>query len=234
MLPFAAKLAAIRGHDMSGVFIAFEGGEGAGKSTQARLLQNALVAEGYRSLPLHEPGSTELGNYLRAYLVDGHALSSPAELLLFAAARAELVNSVIAPELTAGSIVIADRFAGSTVAYQGYGRGLNLAQIAWLNDFATAGRYPDLTILLDIDPVTGMKRVRSRQLELGIASDAAPNRFEDEALAFHRAVRRGFLEQAAAHPERWRQIDGRLPIEEVAGRVWNAVSALLNPSAAAV
>ena len=218
---------------MSGVFIAFEGGEGAGKSDQARRLHDALAAAGYRSLLLYEPGYTGLGDYLRAYLVAGHALSSPAELLLFAAARAELVNSVIAPELTAGSIVIADRFAGSTVAYQGYGRGLNLAQIAWLNDFATAGRYPDLTILLDIDPVIGMKRVRSRQLELGIASDAAPNRFEDEALAFHRAVRRGFLQQAAAHPERWRQIDGRLPIEEVADRVWNAVSPLLNPSAAA-
>ena len=220
---------------MSGVFIAFEGGEGAGKSDQARRLHDALAAAGYRSLLLYEPGSTGLGDYLRAYLVAGHALSSPAELLLFAAARAELVNSVIAPELTAGSIVIADRFAGSTVAYQGYGRGLNLAQIAWLNDFATAGRYPDLTILLDIDPAIGLERVRKRYLETGppeTAPNRFPNRFEDEALAFHRAVRRGFLQQAAAHPERWRQIDGRLPIEEVAGRVWNAVSALLNPSAA--
>jgi len=218
---------------MSGVFIAFEGGEGAGKSDQARRLRDALAAAGYRSLLLYEPGYTGLGNYLRAYLVAGHALSSPAELLLFAAARAELVNSVIAPELTAGSIVIADRFAGSTVAYQGYGRGLNLAQIAWLNDFATAGRYPDLTILLDIDPAIGLERVRKRQFGAEASPESAPNRFEDEALAFHRAVRRGFLQQAAAHPERWRQIDGRLPIEEVAGRVWNAVSALLNPSAAA-
>ena len=218
---------------MSGVFIAFEGGEGAGKSDQARRLHDALAAAGYRSLLLYEPGYTGLGDYLRAYLVAGHALSSPAELLLFAAARAELVNSVIAPELTAGSIVIADRFAGSTVAYQGYGRGLNLAQIAWLNDFATAGRYPDLTILLDIDPAIGLERVRKRQLGVDAPPGSSPNRFEDEALAFHRAVRRGFLQQAAAHPERWRQIDGRLPIEEVAGRVWNAVSALLNPSAAA-
>ena len=217
---------------MSGVFIAFEGGEGAGKSDQARRLHDALVSRGYHTTLLRDPGSTELGDYLRDYLVHARPLSLNAELLLFAAARAELMATVIAPSLADGAVVIADRFAGSTVAYQGYGRGLNLAQIAWLNDFATAGRYPDLTILLDIDPVTGMKRVRSRQLELGIASDAAPNRFEDEALAFHHAVRRGFLEQAAAHPERWRQIDGRLPIEEVAGRVWNAVSPLLNPSAA--
>ena len=219
---------------MSGVFIAFEGGEGAGKSDQARRLHDALVSRGYHTTLLRDPGSTELGDYLRDYLVHARPLSLNAELLLFAAARAELMATVIAPSLADGAVVIADRFAGSTVGYQGYGRGLNLAQIAWLNDFATAGRYPDLTILLDIDPVTGMKRVRSRQLELGIAPDAAPNRFEDEALAFHRAVRRGFLEQAAAHPERWRQIDGRLPIEEVAGRVWNAVSPLLNPSAAAL
>ena len=218
---------------MSGVFIAFEGGEGAGKSDQARRLHDALVSRGYRTALLRDPGSTELGNYLRDYLVDARPLSRNAELLLFAAARAELMATVIAPGLADGAVVIADRFAGSTVAYQGYGRGIDRAQIAWLNDFATAGRYPDLTILLDIDPVTGMKRVRSRQLEMGIASDAAHNRFEDEALAFHRAVRRGFLQQAAAHPERWRQIDGQLPIEEVAGRVWNAVSALLNPSATA-
>ena len=217
---------------MSGVFIAFEGGEGAGKSDQARRLHDALVARGYHTTLLRDPGSTQLGNYLRDYLVHARPLSLNAELLLFAAARAELMATVIAPGLANGAVVIADRFAGSTVAYQGYGRGIDRTQIAWLNDFATAGRYPDLTILLDIDPVTGMKRVRSRQLDLGIASDAAPNRFEDEALAFHRAVRRGFREQAAAHPERWRQIDGRLPIEEVAGRVWNAVSPLLNPPAA--
>lgn len=212
---------------MSGVFIAFEGGEGAGKSTQARLLQNALDAVGRRALLLHEPGSTELGDYLRAYLVDGHALSPPAELLLFAAARAELVNRVITPQLAAGGIVIADRFAGSTVAYQGYGRGLDLAQISRLNDFATAGRYPDLTILLDIDPAIGMERVRSRQPELGIVSDGAPNRFEDETLAFHRAIRRGFRQQAADNPAGWRLISGADSIEDVAAAVHRAVWPLL-------
>ena len=212
---------------MSGVFIAFEGGEGAGKSTQARRLQNALAAAGHRPLLLHEPGSTALGDYLRAYLVDGRALSSPAELLLFAAARAELVSRVIAPQLAAGGIVIADRFAGSTVAYQGYGRGLNLAQIAWLNDFATAGRYPDLTILLDIDPAIGMERVRSRQPELGIASGATPNRFEDETLAFHRAIRRGFRQQAADSPAGWRLIPGAGSIADVAAAVRGAVCPLL-------
>ena len=218
---------------MSGVFIAFEGGEGAGKSDQACRLRDALVSRGYHTTLLRDPGSTQLGNYLRDYLVHARPLSRNAELLLFAAARAELMATVIAPGLADGAVVIADRFAGSTVAYQGYGRGLNLAEIAWLNDFATAGRYPDLTILLDIDPAIGLERVRKRQPGAGTGPlESAPNRFEDEALAFHRAVRRGFREQAAAHPERWRQIDGRLPIEEVAGRVWNAVSALLNPPAA--
>ena len=212
---------------MSGVFIAFEGGEGAGKSTQARLLQDALDAVGCRPVLVHEPGSTELGDYLRAYLVAGHALSPPAELLLFAAARAELVHRVITPQLAAGGIVIADRFAGSTVAYQGYGRGLDLAQISRLNDFATAGRYPDLTILLDIDPAIGMERVRSRQPELGIVSDAAPNRFEDETLAFHRAIRRGFRQQAADNPGGWRLISGADSIEDVAAAVHRAVWPLL-------
>ena len=218
---------------MSGVFIAFEGGEGAGKSDQARRLHDALVSRGYRTALLRDPGSTQLGEYLRDYLVDARPISLNAELLLFAAARAELMATVIAPGLADGAVVIADRFAGSTVAYQGYGRGIDRTQIAWLNHFATAGRYPDLTILLDIDPAIGLERVRKRQLGADAPPESAPNRFEDEALAFHRAVRRGFLQQAAAHPERWRQIDGRLPIEEVAGRVWNAVSALLNPSAAA-
>ena len=212
---------------MSGLFIAFEGGEGAGKSTQARLLHDAVAAAGRHPVLLHEPGSTELGNYLRAYLVDGRPLSPGAELLLFEAARAELMASVIAPGLADGAVVIADRFAGSTVAYQGYGRGIDRAQIAWLNDFATAGRNPDLTILLDIDPAIGLQRVRSRQLELGIPSKTPPNRFEDEPFAFHHAVRKGFQKQAAANPERWRQIDGQGSIEEVAGRIWDAVGARL-------
>ena len=210
---------------MSGLFIAFEGGEGAGKSTQAHLLRERLASGGHRPVLLHEPGVTELGEYLRAYLVAGRPLSATAELLLFAAARAELVNAVIAPQLASGGIVIADRFAASTVAYQGYGRGIDRAQIDWLNDFATAGRYPDLTILLDVDPAAGMERVRRRQQ--GAAPGDTANRFEDAGLAFHRAVRRGFLEQAAANPSGWLHMDGTLAEEEIAGRVWDAVSGLL-------
>lgn len=213
---------------MSGVFIAFEGGDGAGKSTQAQRLHARLASENRAAILLREPGSTELGDYLRAYLVDGRPLSTLAELLLFEAARTELMNSVIVPSLAAGTTVIADRFAGSTVAYQGYGRGINLERIEWLNDFATAGRYPDLTILLDIDPDAALSRVERRQLELGLNPGDIANRFEDEALRFHRAVRSGFLDEAKRNPGQWLTIDASRPADEIAEQVWEAV-ALLTP-----
>ena len=212
---------------MSGLFIAFEGGEGAGKSTQAGLLEETLQQRGYRPVLLREPGSTPLGEHLRQYLVAGQPLAPPAELLLFEAARAELMAQRIAPELDDGAVVIADRFTGSTVAYQGYGRGLDLEQIKWLNDFATGCRYPDLTLLLDIDPIIGLRRVNSRLLQLALPIGDAPDRFEDEAMAFHDRVRRGFLHQAETNPETWHRIDGSGSIMDVEGAVWDAVSPLL-------
>ena len=211
---------------MSGLFIAFEGGEGAGKSTQASLLEEALRQHGYYSVLLREPGSTPLGEHLREYLIAGQPLVPPAELLLFEAARAELMAQRIGPELADGAVVIVDRFAGSTVAYQGYGRGLDLEQIKWLNDFATGRRYPDLTLLLDIDPAIGLNRVQSRQLSFGLL-DTDADRFEDADIAFHSAVRRGFQEQAAANPKGWQVIEGNHAIPDVAGTVWAAVSPLL-------
>ncbi len=210
---------------MSGVFIAFEGGEGAGKSTQARLLEAALQQHGYGPVLLREPGSTELGEYLREYLVTGASLSPSAELLLFEAARAELMSRKIITEVDAGAVVVADRFAGSTIAYQGYGRGIDLQRIKWLNDFATGCRYPDLTLLLDIDPAIGLNRVKGRQLQLSLLADG--NRFEDAELAFHYAVRCGFQKQAAAAPDDWQVIEGNYPIEDVAAKVWDAVCPLL-------
>ena len=212
---------------MAGVFIAFEGGEGAGKSTQARLLEAMLQQRGYCPVLLREPGSTGLGEYLRQYLVAGQSLTPAAELLLFEAARAELMSEKIAPKLAAGAVVISDRFAGSTVAYQGYGRGLDLERIKWLNDFATGCRYPDLTFLLDVDPVIGLRRVNSRLLQLTLPIGDAPDRFEDEAMAFHDRVRRGFLKQADANPQTWRRIDAGRSIEAVAAQVWAAVVPLL-------
>ena len=211
---------------MSGLFIAFEGGEGAGKSTQAGLLEDTLRERGYYPVLLREPGSTNLGDYLRQYLVANQPITPPAELLLFEAARAELMAQRIGPELADGAVVIADRFTGSTVAYQGYGRGLVLERIKWLNDFATGRRYPDLTLLLDIDPAIGLNRVQSRQLSFGLL-DTDGDRFEDADIAFHSAVRRGFQEQAGADAERWQVFEGNHSIPDVASAVWAAVSPLL-------
>ena len=211
---------------MSGLFIAFEGGEGAGKSTQAAILEAALQRAGHQTALLREPGSTVLGDYLRQYLIGGQPVSPLAELLMFESARAELMAERVGPLLESGAVVIADRFAGSTIAYQGYGRGIDLSRIEWLNDFATAGRYPDLTVLLDIDPVIGLGRVNERQPQLALPMGDAPDRFEDETMAFHDRVRRGFLKQAEDDPAAWRTIDASRPIDAVAASVWNTVSPL--------
>ena len=211
---------------MSGVFIAFEGGEGAGKSTQAAILEAELRRRGHRTMLVHEPGSTPMGDYLRQFLIGGEPVSPPAELLLFEASRAQLMAERIRPELDVGSIIVADRFAGSTVAYQGYGRGIDLERIQWLNDFATGGRYPDLTILLDVDPLVGLGRANSRQLQLPLPMADAADRYEDEDLVFHKAVREGFRIQAA-DSDTWRLIEGNYSIDDVAAAVWTRVCPLL-------
>ena len=223
---------------MSGVFIAFEGGEGAGKSTQASILHDSLRQEGYCTTLLREPGSTDLGDYLREYLIGERPVSALAELLLFEASRAQLMTERIEPLLDKGTVVIADRFAGSTIAYQGYGRGVDLGRIGWLNDLATGGLYPDLTILLDIDPPEGLKRANRRkqeprqQLRLPL-DDAVTDRFEGEATNFHYRVSRGFLQQAAANPDAWHVIEGNRSIDDVAAAVWAAVCPLLPAKAVA-
>ncbi|CAI8057231.1 Thymidylate kinase [Geodia barretti] len=199
-----------------GLFIAFEGGEGAGKSTQAAALESALLADGYHAALVREPGSTKLGDYLRSYLVAKKPIVPLAELLLFEASRAQLVTERIRPLLDDGAIVIADRFAGSTVAYQGHGRGMDLEQIRWLNDAATGGLYPDMTILLDIDPLVGLGR---------LMADAA-DRFEDEEIAFHKAVRQGFHEQEDKSGT-WCLVEGNHSIDDVAAAVWARVNPLL-------
>lgn len=200
-----------------GLFVSFEGGEGAGKTTQARLLHQRLLQQGRRAVPVHEPGSSPLGEHLRSYLKGGGPLTPGAELLLFMAARAELSASTIRPELREGSVVVADRFEASTVAYQGYGRGLDLTLITQLNRFATGGRVPDLTFLLDIEPAQGLGRAGRRP------EDQGQSRFEEELLDFHRRVRQGFGDLARAEPERWKTIDASLPEEQVAQQVWKIV-----------
>ena len=219
------------------LFVSFEGGEGSGKSTQTRLLHDKLWDAGMRATLVHEPGTTPLGEYLRTYLKSSQPLTSEAELLLFEAARAELVNQRIEPSLADGFQVIADRFEASTVAYQGYGRRLDPEVIAYLNQFATGGRTPDLTFLLDLEPSEGLRRVGSPQLSLGLevgVQAALPRedvegqrRFEEEALGFHRRVRRGFLELAGADEERWVIIDATMSEEKIARQVWERVSSKL-------
>ena len=215
---------------MSGLFIAFEGGEGAGKSTQANILRDTLRKKDYRAKLVREPGSTDLGEYLRDYLLRNLPVAPRAELLLFEAARAQLMAKVVEPALAQGKVVIADRFGGSTVAYQGYGRGIELNHIKWLTDFATGGRCPDLTILLDIDPAEGLIRSGNQTREPGqqlLLLDETADRFTSEATHFHYQVRQGFIQQAAGNPDRWRRIAGDHPLDDVAAAVWDAVSPLL-------
>jgi dTMP kinase len=203
------------------LFITFEGGEGSGKSTQAKLLAARFEREGIPVLLTHEPGGTDLGNRIRSLLKKQveTSVSPSAELFLFAASRAQIVTEVIQPNLGKGLTVICDRFAASTVAYQGYGRGLDLGLIRSVNDLATGGLKPDLTILLDIAPDRGLSR-----------KPAVADRFEAEEAAFHARVREGYLKLARAEPKRWLVVDGRLPKSEIARRIWDRVKSSPLPS----
>ena len=218
------------------LFIAFEGGEGSGKSTQAERLQQRLSETGHRAILVREPGTTTLGIYLREYLKSKRPLTLESELLLFAAARAQLVAEEIRPTLERDITVIADRYTGSTVAYQGFGRGIRRDVIDYINDYVTGGLIPDATFLLDTEPADGLERVGSAQLQMallpqdtadvGRADLAEQRRFEDQAMGFHNRVRRGYLELARTAPG-WQIMDARLPIEELSDRVWDSVTPLL-------
>lgn len=185
----------------TGFFISFEGIEGAGKSTQSRLLAEALRGHGRQVLETREPGGTPLGEELRRLVKHGPgpvAVAPETELLLMCASRAQLVRQVILPFLETGGIVLCDRFADSTTAYQGHGRGLDLDLIRRLHDVTTGGCWPDLTILLDLEVRTGLGRAHRRAAELPV------DRFEAEAATFHQRVRDGFLLLARAEPRRFR------------------------------
>ena len=179
-----------------GVFITFEGGEGSGKSTQLKLLARRLETAGVAARALREPGGTVVGEAVRAILLDpDHSgLDDTTEILLYEAARAQLVAEVIQPALDAGEVVLCDRFYDSTTAYQGHARGIDLDEVATLNRAASRGLIPDRTLLLDIDPRRGVRR----------ATSLGADRLEGEDLAFHDAVRAGFLSIAAEEPARVR------------------------------
>lgn len=213
--------ASANGHAPSesrGLFLAFEGGEGAGKTTQARLIAIWLREQGYDVVATHEPGATKVGMRLRALLLDtAHAGMSPhAEALMYAADRAEHVASVIEPALARGAVVITDRYIDSSLAYQGAGRGLRNAEVARLNSWATCGRMPDLTILLDMPPEAGLGR-RARSAD----------RLEAEPLEFHRRVRAGFLALARAEPSRYLMVDATRPPEEVSQEIKDRIREIL-------
>ena len=204
-------------------FITFEGIEGCGKSTQAEILSRALQAEtGCQVVATREPGGCPIADKIRAILLDAdnNALVPLAELLLYAAARAQHVAEVIRPALAEGIIVLCDRFTDATTAYQGHGRSLDLALIENLAQLATGGLTPDLTILLDCPEEVGINRAMAR---INAASGAREERFEQESLRFHQAVRRGYLKLAAENPARFIVIDGTRGIQETAEAIRNAV-----------
>ena len=205
-----------------GVFITIEGGEGAGKSTQVARLADNVRAMGRAVLTLHEPGGTAVGETIRKILLDtGNAgLSPTAELLLFEAARAQLVEKVIRPALECGEVVICDRFFDSTVAYQGFGRGLDMEAIEALNRIATCGCVPDRTVLIDFDIEKGLSRARR-------ASGAGGDRLEREDDGFYRRVHDGFVQLAARDPERFRVVQQQPDHADTAAAVLDAVRDLL-------
>jgi len=222
------------GPSQRGLFISFEGGEGCGKTTQTRLLLQRLQGAGERAVLVKEPGSTPLGERLRELLKGRIGMTPTAELLLFIAARAELVSTVLWPTLDQGVHVIADRFTDSTIAYQGYGRKMGLETIHDLNRLATRGLKPDVTFLLDIPAEESMRRTRSQRLldgaDPGRESEAGQERFEEQPTAFHQRLLAGYRKLAAAEPERFCVLDGTQPVEAIAGQVWLKTGTLLRES----
>jgi dTMP kinase len=204
-----------------GLFIAFEGGDGAGKSTQAAELAGVLESRGLLVRRTREPGGTPIGEKLRSLVLDhGHGhIDARTEALIFAASRAAHANQVIRPALERGEIVLTDRYIDSSVAYQGAGRELGTGAVRDLNDWATAGLQPDLTVLLDVDPAEGRLR--------RTAGDAAEDRLESEADEFHARIRAAFLDLAADRPENYLVLPAHLPVTELAKEILNRVDALM-------
>jgi dTMP kinase len=231
-VPVLADLwGSIRGRPLSpaepfashGLFVVFEGGEGAGKSTQVEALAEALRRQGRDVVVTREPGATAVGERIRGLVLGGDAastgLSPRAEALLYAADRAHHVATVVRPALARGAVVISDRYVDSSLAYQGAGRTLPVDEVSWLSSWATGGLKPDLVVLLDVEPTTGLARVASR--------GAAADRLEGESLDFHERVRYAFLDLATTDPKRYLVLDGSRPAEELAAAVAERLAGLL-------
>ncbi len=211
---------------MKGRFITFEGIEGSGKSTQIVLLANYLMAHNRSVTLTREPGGTAIGDQVRKILLDpaNNELVPGAELLLYAAGRAQHLEELIRPELKAGKIVLCDRFSDATLAYQGYGRGLDMEIIRAIDRIVTHGMRPDLTILLDVDAAAGLARARGRNSSRGLEAEA---RFENEELAFHERVRHGYLALAGQEPDRFRTVDASFTPDEIQNRIRKIVDEML-------
>lgn len=207
------------------LFITFEGPEGSGKTTQIELLTGYLEEKGYSVLATREPGGTSIGDQIRTILLDPHntEMLPASEALLFSAARAQIVNQVIRPHLEQGDIVLCDRYADSTLAYQGYGHGLNLETLRTITALATEKLKPDLTVYLDIDVEEGLRR----KLAAHEAGQAEWNRLDQQEMAFHRRVRDGYLQMAAREPDRWLVIDATQPLEAIQALIRARVEAKL-------
>ncbi len=199
-----------------GIFISFEGIEGTGKTTQARLLSERLVEKGYEVILTQEPGGTVIGNRIREILLlpEHKEMSYMTELLLYNAARAQHLSEKIAPAINEGKVVITDRFTDSTVAYQGYGRGIDISLVMSIDSIATGGIKPHLTILFDLDVEVGLKRNR------GINK---VDRLELEDIEFHKKVREGYLHISEKDRERIRIVDASMPVEKISEKVWEIV-----------
>jgi dTMP kinase len=211
---------------VSGLFLSFEGGEASGKSVQAKRLAERLTAEGHRVVSVREPGSTPVGERVRDIVLHAQEipLGANAQALLYSTARAQLVRDVIQPALAEGKVVIVDRYYDSTLAYQGYGHGADLAQLRAVTDFAVGATRPQRTFLLDLPVDAAEKRAATRK------PGRAWDRFEAEARSFHERVRDGYLKLAAAEPQRFVVVPADRDVEAVAADVWHAVERLLPAS----
>lgn len=204
------------------LFITFEGPDGSGKTTQARLLAERLRSLHHNVIYVREPGGTAIGDQIRQIVHDVRnvEMQPQAELLLYSASRAQLVAQVIRPHLARGGIVVCDRYADSSLAYQGYGRGLDLEMVQRIQTFATGGLIPDLTFYLDLDVEEGLRR--------RLAGRAEWNRLDDQELDFHRRVRDGYTRLIATDTTgRWRVINAARPIEEIHAEIWQIVESLV-------
>jgi dTMP kinase len=200
-----------------GVFVCLEGGEGSGKSTQSRLLRETLSAEGYTVLLTFEPGDTRVGKQLRQIVLSPEtgALADKTEALLYAADKAEHVHTVVWPALARGEVVVTDRYVDSTLAYQGAGRSLDVAEVEQVARWATGDLRPHLTVVLDLEPAAGLGRFEER------------DRIEGESLEFHQRVREAFVAMAKDDPDHYLVLDARAPIDEIHGLIRARLEPLL-------